>query len=420
MRILALILLLLSSLIAFGQTERKIAPGDRLKLTCPEEPQLSRIYTVTTDGLLLINFLGAVPVAGKTLKEAGTDIADRLIKGRYVRKATISFAFQSEPSGKFVKVSGEAKNKEPIAWVEGMRLADVIRIAEPTTKADLHKITVVTVGSTSAIDFTKFNPATNVSNPLLKPDDEVKFVSKDGSGGGTDTTGGGTGTTTGGGGGTTTGGNTSGGNTGGGTTNPPPSGGTLYVMGGVARPGMINYVSGMTVRGAINAAGGFTARGDTSRIKIDRGQSDPLMIDLSISSNDTPVLPGDQIIVDIVNAKKFLQVIGTVRNPGLVEFFDGITMSQALMAAGGLDKGAKAGEIKVTTNGGTKKINYEDVMKGYRGEPILKAGDIIEVPGPKGSTLPSPTPALGNNKKKERDILTVIGAAAILFFIIGR
>ena len=52
---------------------------------------------------------------------------------------------------------------------------------------------------------------------------------------------------------------------------------------------------------------------------------------------------------------------------------------------------------------GTKlvKVNYDDIMKGYRGEPTLKPGDVVEVPGRKG----------GVNRQTQ----FIIGAAIIFF-----
>ncbi|MCG9894752.1 MAG: polysaccharide biosynthesis/export family protein, partial [Fimbriimonadaceae bacterium] len=66
-RVFALLLALFAFALSWAgvessQPDRKIAPGDKLRMTCVEEPSLDKTYTVTADGLMLIDFLGAIQV----------------------------------------------------------------------------------------------------------------------------------------------------------------------------------------------------------------------------------------------------------------------------------------------------------------------------------------------------------------------
>lgn len=421
MRLLAILFVLLCAVTGWSnntQPDRKIAPGDRIRMSIPEEASLSKVYTITADGLMLVDFLGAVQVANLTLREAAERITTRLLNERILRKATVGMEFLNEAatSDKTVKVSGALKNKNPIAWVQGMRLSDVIRIAGVENNADLSKVTVIKADkSQSAIDFTKYNPANNSGNPELSAGDEVQVPARSGvvtppvppvgDGGST-------------GGGTTTGG--------GGTTTPPvtnPVGGFVYVVGGVNRPGPVAFKANMTLAQAIADAGGFSARGDKAKVKVEKLDRSSLNFDLSAGGGTNTLQPGDQVVVEIVGGRRFVQVNGSVGNPGLVEFAEGLTLSQAIARAGGLAGNTQPGDVVITSalDGKSRKINFAEIIKGYRGDTTLAAGDVLTVGGKMGTgPAPQPRPTGGSSSRRTTDTLVVAGAAALFIWLIGR
>lgn len=65
----------------------------------------------------------------------------------------------------------------------------------------------------------------------------------------------------------------------------------FFIAGEVARPGQYPYVSGMSVMTAVSIAGGFTFRANKHDVLITRASTK------GHGSQDTPVLPGDQIFV---------------------------------------------------------------------------------------------------------------------------
>lgn len=418
-RLFAILCVLLCAVTGWSnnnQPDRKIAPGDRLRMSIPEEASLSKVYTVTADGLMLVDFLGAVQVANLTLREAAERITTRLLNERILRKATVGMEFLNEPAtaDKSVKVSGALKNKNPIAWVQGMRLADVIRIAGVENNADLSKITIIKADKTqTSIDFTKYNPANNGGNPELAAGDEVQVPVRSG-------------TVTpppvepnpGQGGGTTTGG--------GGTTTPPvtnPAGGFVYVVGGVNRPGPVAFKTNMTLAQAIADAGGFSARGDKAKVKVEKLDRSSLNFDLSSGGGTNLLQAGDQVVVEIVGGRRFVQVNGSVRSPGLVEYTDGLTLAQAISRAGGLAGNTQPGDVVITSalDGKTRKVNFAEIIKGYRGDTILAAGDILNVGGKMGTgPAPQPRPTGGSSNRRVTDTLVVAGAAALFIWLIGR
>jgi protein involved in polysaccharide export with SLBB domain len=99
----------------------------------------------------------------------------------------------------------------------------------------------------------------------------------------------------------------------------------------------------------------------------------------------TLVLPNDVITVSGGNraAKRFVYVGGEVTARGEKEFRDGMTLTQALLTAGGVTRGSKV-NVKVArrnSNGFLISIEYnlQSIEGGKSQDPLLEAGDRIEV-----------------------------------------
>ncbi len=68
----------------------------------------------------------------------------------------------------------------------------------------------------------------------------------------------------------------------------------FYILGEVNRPGVYEYLNGMTIINAVALAGGFTYRAAENSVTIKRGGSNADPVEVSAI---TPVLPGDVIQV---------------------------------------------------------------------------------------------------------------------------
>ena len=98
----------------------------------------------------------------------------------------------------------------------------------------------------------------------------------------------------------------------------------------------------------------------------------------------TLVMPGDIIKLSggPMAAKKFLYVGGEVGSPGEKAFREGMTLTQAILSAGGASPSGKT--IKVArrnANGflSTNEYNLRAIADGKTPDPVLEAGDRIEV-----------------------------------------
>ena len=110
----------------------------------------------------------------------------------------------------------------------------------------------------------------------------------------------------------------------------------------------------------------------------------------TVSLNDekamaTLVLPGDAIRISGAGstATRFVYVGGDVASPGEREFRDGMTLTQALLSAGGISRDNQTSVKVARRNSGgflmSKEYNLRWIQEGKAQDPLLEAGDRIEV-----------------------------------------
>ena len=110
----------------------------------------------------------------------------------------------------------------------------------------------------------------------------------------------------------------------------------------------------------------------------------------TVSLSDEPamatlVMPGDVINVSGGSraATRFVYVGGDVASRGEKEFRDGMTLTQAILSAGGVTRGSKT-SVRVArrdANGFLKSSDYnlQSIEEGKTQDPLLENGDRIEV-----------------------------------------
>ena len=146
----------------------------------------------------------------------------------------------------------------------------------------------------------------------------------------------------------------------------PVHGARVRVWGEVVRPATYELRPGEDLAGVIAAAGGLTERAARQRIQIERivparqraaqGGRDRIVIDVSstqLAGGDVPPLAmeaGDIVRVFPVNERVRDRVVvsGHVWAPGTQAFRPGMTLTQALRAAGGVRPDAYLGQVLVT------------------------------------------------------------------------
>ena len=99
----------------------------------------------------------------------------------------------------------------------------------------------------------------------------------------------------------------------------------------------------------------------------------------------TLVLPGDVIKISGGNSTgtRFVYVGGDIASRGEKEFRDGMTLTQAILSAGGVPAGGKM-SVKVARRNAkgfltTNEYSLQSIKDGKSQDPLLEAGDRIEV-----------------------------------------
>jgi polysaccharide export outer membrane protein len=115
---------------------------------------------------------------------------------------------------------------------------------------------------------------------------------------------------------------------------------------------------------------------------VSKEMSEPTIVEMSDAKVPNLVVrPGDVINVQ-ATPEQFLYIAGDVKAPGEKPFRRGLTLTQAILAAGGLSRNSK--EVKVareSTNGRLVVARYklEDINSGRLPDPLIQPGDRITV-----------------------------------------
>ena len=108
--------------------------------------------------------------------------------------------------------------------------------------------------------------------------------------------------------------------------------------------------------------------------------SETLTVDLLENVNFL-VHPGDVITVK-TSPPQFFYIAGTVKEPGEKAYRRGLTLTQAIMIAGGLT--GKSGEVRLARDDGkgfltVNRYKLQDIESGKMKDPLVQAGDRITV-----------------------------------------
>jgi polysaccharide export outer membrane protein len=183
---------------------------------------------------------------------------------------------------------------------------------------------------------------------------------------------------------------------------------SVYVSGGVSRPGRYGFETIPGVVEVIGTAGGVTVGADLSRVQIIRREGDTrrtLLADVAShlrteGQSELPELrPGDTIVVPVAagtgaaatGSSEAVAVIGEVQKPGLYAVGAGQDILQVLGQAGGMTSRADLRRVRVVSrNRGAQIVSTLDVKNIVEhGSPslfLVQSGDAVFI-GPSGSSV---------------------------------
>lgn len=122
---------------------------------------------------------------------------------------------------------------------------------------------------------------------------------------------------------------------------------------------------------------------EAGRVSVQRNSSnESFMIDLSeTSALNMLVRPGDVVSL-LEREAQFFYLTGLVKSPGEKIFRRGLTLTQAIIAAGGLSKDGKKAELARDNGKGflvVKRYKLKDIESGKVPDPPIQTGDRITI-----------------------------------------
>ncbi|HET6453232.1 MAG TPA: polysaccharide biosynthesis/export family protein [Armatimonadota bacterium] len=164
----------------------------------------------------------------------------------------------------------------------------------------------------------------------------------------------------------------------------------VTVSGEVKNPGVVALPYGARLIDSIMAAGGYTPTADLSKVKVSRpGSESSATVDLSKfllsgdASTNITVSMGDTIFVPSSEGTiGSILVLGAVLQAGPRPLTQGMTVREAVMAAGGPTPLADLNNITLRHEGSTDTtvIDYSKITSGdVAANPQLKPGDVIMI-----------------------------------------
>jgi polysaccharide export outer membrane protein len=242
----------------------RIGLQDELKVTVFDEPELSTIYRVDSDGAISFPLIGHITAAGATISELQQRIASMLAAG-FIRNPQVRVEVNQYRS-QFVYVIGEvrAPGKIPMTGAK-MTLLEALALAGSPTAGASNEVIVVrpvrpSTGDAQPVDSDPEGTRMTVNRKDLelgKAGHDVMLQDGD-------------------------------------IINVPAAR-HFYITGMVRNPGTFVLDPGMTVQQAIALAGGLNERGSDRRIRVRRLVNGKLA-DVSIDLIDQ-VQPGDTITI---------------------------------------------------------------------------------------------------------------------------
>lgn len=169
----------------------------------------------------------------------------------------------------------------------------------------------------------------------------------------------------------------------------------VTILGEVYRPGIYPDIGDHKLYEVVSQAGGFTSTASRKIAILRRNQTEPIHVNLPRNLADdltanVQVQPGDTITVP---RAPVIYVVGDVGRPsGLLVDNGTMTVLQALALAGGTNKTAKLGAVRILRKGPSggvteTKVQIKKMLEAKAPDVTLQADDILFVPVSGGRVL---------------------------------
>ena len=235
----------------------RLGPGDTLKISVFQNPDLTLETRVTDSGMITYPLIGAVKIGGLTVPQAEQRIASGLSSGNFVKQPQVSILIM-QVRGNQAAVLGHVNRpgRYPLEMAQ-MRLTDLLAVAGGVADTGSDIVTLVGVR-----EGRPFKTQISLSDAFASGKQEGAFETRVQDG---DVV----------------------------YVDRAP---TAYIYGEVQRPGPLRVERGMTLLQGLAAGGGLTPRGTDRGLKVHRKGADGRIEVLQPAMNE-PLRDGDVVYV---------------------------------------------------------------------------------------------------------------------------
>lgn len=237
------------------QAREVLGPGDSVRISVFQNPDLTTDARVSEKGTISFPLIGEVSVKGLTPAQAETQIAQSLVRGKYVLKPQVTLNLMQVRSRQ-VSVLGQVARpgRYPLDDSNAARLTDILALAGGITPTGDDTVSILTTRhgkpETIEVNVPVIYQSGDMTRDITIESGDRIFVQR------------------------------------------APQ---FYIQGEVQRPGSYRLEPSMTVMQALSAGGGLTPRGTQRGMKVQRRHGNVLQT-IELGPNDR-LQPDDVIVV---------------------------------------------------------------------------------------------------------------------------
>jgi polysaccharide export outer membrane protein len=253
---LSALVLLLSATTAHAQKQYSMGPGDEIRLTVYNQPDLTTEGQISADGTMEIPLLGSVQLAGRSSADAARMIAEYYVRGDLLQDAHVNILITKYRS-QSVSVLGKVNSPGRLMLEGPMSLTQALASSGGVAETGSERLILIRTDNKGKQERYEYDLQQLLNHEA--EDQPIVWLQN-------------------------------------GDTLYVPVAGRFYLSGEVRSPGMYPLDRKLNVMQALGVGGGPTARANAKAVKLYRRQPDGSAKELRAKPDD-PVLDGDVLVI---------------------------------------------------------------------------------------------------------------------------
>lgn len=241
---------------AHAQSRYLMGPGDEIRLTVYNQPDLTTEGQISGDGTMEIPLLGSVQLAGRSSADAARMIADHYVRGDFLQDAHVNILITKYRS-QSIAILGKVNNPGKLVLEGPTSLTDALAFAGGVAETGSERLILIRTDKNGKQERYEYDLQQLLNH---QAEDQPVVWMKNGD------------------------------------TIYVPVAGRFYLSGEVRSPGMYPLDRKLNVMQALGVGGGPTARANAKAVKLYRRQPDGSAKELRAQPDD-PVMDGDVLVI---------------------------------------------------------------------------------------------------------------------------